>query len=296
MSDCIRGCLTPRRHVSDCPDDECFGCQPRPAEHGLLCTGCHRRLRNLVRSLWVQWALLEVTAGAASEQILTAETEARTHQPPRTDSAAPYPSALYAKQVTASASESEPVRIAALDAAQELSDWLSQVLEVVIAVHDLTGPKRLTLLDQDPRRWKWHPVTETGAASDFDPIVTYRGRGEVMRGQYLLTDPPEVFEVKSGADFLLAWLDRFEAMDLVGDELETLGQIMSRSHALAPWREDATRLPGIPCPGCQRLSLMRFGGDEDVQCTTPYCREVIPPERYGIWVRMLADEHREVRA
>jgi len=291
VTHCTRGCTRARQHVSDCPDEECRGCLPREAEYGLLCFPCHSRLRNLLRALAVQHDLLLATAGKSNEQVLTVETIAKTHQPPRTSSDGKFP-APYARTTTIAMSQSEPVRLAALDAAQELADWLSQVVEMVVQTHDLRGPRRLTT-KADPRQWKWHPISDDGGVSDYDPIVTHRDEREVMRGQYILTDPPACFEVHTAADFLLAWLDRFEAMEVVGDEMEAFGKVMSQAHALAPWREQATRLPGIPCPGCQRLSLMRFGGDEDVQCTTPYCREVITPGRYLIWTRMLADEHRE---
>jgi len=286
---CIRGCSVARQHAIDCDSDQCRGCLPRPATNGLLCYPCHSRLANLVRAIAVQHELLLVTAGKSHEQVLTVETTARTHQPPRVTSDGKY-SAPFARTTTASMSQSEPVRLAALDAADELSDWLSQVVETIVQAHDLTGPKRLTTKG-DPRQWKWHALTVTGAVSDFDPIVRHGFGRDAMRGQYLLTDPPARFEVKSAAGFLLAWLDRFEVMDCVGDELESFGAIMSQCHSLAPWREEMARLTGIPCPACHANALARFGGDENVTCIR--CNESIPPERYGLWVRMLADANAE---
>lgn len=286
---CVRGCALPGQHYGDCTDEDCRGCLPRRAEHGHLCHSCHRRLRNLVRSISVQHDLLRATAGDIAPQVLTAETQAKIHTSPRTDSGQPYPATLYAKSVTVSASESEPVRVGAHDAAQELADWLSRVVDLVVAEHHALGPERLRR-GGDGREWKWHALTAFGAVSDFDPIVKHGYGSEVMRGQYILTDPPPAYVTRPAADWLYAWLDRLEALECVGDEFEYLGALMSRCHALAPWREEAARVPGIPCPGCQRLSLMRFGGDEDIQCTTPYCRETISPDRYAIWVRMLVDE------
>ena len=286
---CIRGCSLIGQHYSDCTEEGCRGCLPRRAEHGHLCHSCHRRLRNLVRSITVQHDLLRATAGDIAPQALTAETQAKILTSPRTDSGQPYPPTLYAKAVTVSASESEPVRLGAHDAAQELADWLSRVVDLIVSEHSAIGPERLRK-GGDGREWKWHPLTSDGYASDFDPPVKHQDEREVMRGQYLLTDPPPAYAVTPAASWLYAWLDRFEALDMVGDELEYLGEVMSRCHALAPWREEAARVPGIPCPGCKRLSLMRFGGDEDIQCTTPYCRETISPGRYAIWVRMLVDE------
>ena len=47
-STCIRGCTRGRRHLTDCDDRECGGCEPRRAEHGLLCWPCHRRFELML--------------------------------------------------------------------------------------------------------------------------------------------------------------------------------------------------------------------------------------------------------
>jgi hypothetical protein len=39
-------CRMARRHLDSCADDHCRGCLPRPATHGLLCDGDHRRLER----------------------------------------------------------------------------------------------------------------------------------------------------------------------------------------------------------------------------------------------------------
>lgn len=284
---CIRACLAPRKHATDCEGDECKGCLPRTASNGLLCYPCHYRLRELLQVAAVQHGMLLATAGKSEEQTFTVETIAKTHQPPRTSSDGKF-SAPYARTVTVAMSQSEPVRLAALDAAQALSDWISQVTEAVVQQHNLTGPGRLRTAG-DPREWKWHPVGSDGAASDYDPLVKIGHGREATWGQYILTDPPATFEVGTASNFLLAWLDRLEGMDFIGDELEVLAETMSQCHSLAPWREEMARLTGIPCPGCHANSLARFGGDENVTCIR--CNESIPPDRYGMWIRMLHDEH-----
>ena len=290
MTACIRGCLRARAHATDCPGDDCMGCMPRPAEHGLLCFGCHSRLRNLLQNAHGQWVLLLGTAGKSMEQILSAETTAKTHQQPRTTSDGRFP-APFARMV-ATAAKSEPVRIAAMDAAQELADWLSRVVELVIEAHNLLGPRRLPNprdAEGDERAWKWRSVSDvTGTKSKYDPVVTRSDGRETMVGQWVLTDPDSTFAVDVAADFLLAWLDRFEAMDLIGDELEAFSEVMSQGHALAPWRVQVARLTGIPCPECHRPTLVRYGGDEDVTCLK--CRATIGPGRYAIWTRMLAEK------
>ena len=41
MTTCSRGCINWRRHIDDCEDETCRGCEPREAEHGTLCETCH---------------------------------------------------------------------------------------------------------------------------------------------------------------------------------------------------------------------------------------------------------------
>lgn len=45
---CARGCRRPRWHAPGCSDGDCGGCAARPAEHGVLCDGCHHRLRLML--------------------------------------------------------------------------------------------------------------------------------------------------------------------------------------------------------------------------------------------------------
>lgn len=279
-----------RRHATDCQgEQDCPGCLPRPAQHGHLCYGCHSRLRNLLQAAHGQWVLLLVTAGKSSEQVLTAETTARTHQNPRLSSDAPFPGP-FAKMSTTATSASEPVRLAAIDAAQALADWLSEMVERVVATHNLAGPRPLRTGEEDRREWKWHPVYPDGTPTyAHDPVRTFHGdHGETECGQYVLTDPPEVFAVDTASNFLLAWLDRMEYLETVGDDIEELHEVMSQAHALAPWREQVARLKGIPCPECHRCTLVRYGGDEDVTCLR--CRATMTPARYSIWTRMLAEQ------
>jgi hypothetical protein len=61
---------------------------------------------------------------------------------------------------------------------------------------------------------------------------------------------------------------------------------------LAPWREEAARLKGIECPQCHAIALVRYGGDEHVTCQR--CNAHIEPDRYAIWVRVLANERKAV--
>jgi hypothetical protein len=92
---------------------------------------------------------------------------------------------------------------------------------------------------------------------------------------------------EADAKFLLTWLSRLERQEWIGDWWTALAETMSACHALAPWRPEMRRCYGIACPECEETNLVVFGGDEDVTCLS--CRTMIPPDRYLIWTRILAD-------
>ena len=94
--------------------------------------------------------------------------------------------------------------------------------------------------------------------------------------------------IAADAEFLLRWLPGIERLEWVGDWWAELAETLSDAHALAPWRPTARRVHGIPCPACEEVNLVVFGGEEDVTCGS--CREMIPPERYAIWVAVLNSE------
>lgn len=92
----------------------------------------------------------------------------------------------------------------------------------------------------------------------------------------------------SNAKFLLSWLSTIERFEWIGDWFEEMAETLSDAHVLAPWRPAATRVPKIECPSCSRMTLVHFGGEEDVTCTS--CRDQFDPTRYGIWEKMLESE------
>jgi ribosomal protein S27E len=89
---------------------------------------------------------------------------------------------------------------------------------------------------------------------------------------------------------MLRWLDaqlaEVEQHDFIAAMWQEWSDLMSRSHAVAPWRADPRRLVGVPCPGCHRRTLVIFGGEIDARCTT--CRTVILHQHYGLWVQIVA--------
>jgi hypothetical protein len=102
------------------------------------------------------------------------------------------------------------------------------------------------------------------------------------------TRGPDRHSVKADAAYLGSWLYRIEDDEWIGDMWTELADTMRDAHALAPWRPEAKRIKGIPCPRCETCSLILFGGETDVQCLG--CGEVLPPERYEIWTKIAAEE------
>lgn len=260
---CVRGCTAPRRHVFTegtgraCGED-CTGCLPRSAEYGRLCFDCHKRLKRMLTEAPGQHAILVADVAPSFAQHLHAETQARIRTQWRTDTSQPYPDGLYANPQGGSPQESEPLRVACLDHAQQLSDWLSSYVERVCDDYAMVGPtKALNGPESDPTRCA-HP--------------TWR------------------FKVTTACAWLLEQIERLEWYDAVGDDFEELNSIMGQAHALRPWRDQVARIPGVPCPNCHRTTLVRYGGEEDVECQTKWCESVFTPARYGVWVRMLAQD------
>ncbi len=94
----------------------------------------------------------------------------------------------------------------------------------------------------------------------------------------------------STAKFLRKWLTTVETLEWVTDLYDELADLTRLTHAHTPWAPEVRRVRGIPCPECHSTALVVYGGQTDVTCAE--CRLVIPESRYGIWTRMLADEHR----
>lgn len=263
---CARGCTVPRQHWSDCEDrDECRGCLPRSAEHGRLCLACHRRLLQWIDIATPQIELLRAVTGKVLPGALpdVVETNARIVTAWRTDSGQSFPSGLFAKSTTVAHNESEPIRTEALDLAQDIEDWLSEQVEMLVEMGDMAGPKKAS----------------TGASRDG-----------MQRPGYVV---PDSFLAPTACRWLGAQISRLESVEHIGDLWMELGEKMSRAHGLAPWRKAASSLDGISCPHCQRMSLVLYGGDDFVSCTTQWCGETFSWDRYAIWVQMLLGEREE---
>ena len=270
MPKCARGCTIARRHRTDCEDrDECRGCLPRDAEHGRLCYGCHVQLVDWLDHAAAQHAMLLASTAPADQPDYSAVTTAKIGDGLRMDATEPF-QGPYA--TTKPSSEgSAPLRMACIETAEELSDWLAQLIERVCEQYRLSGPD---------------PMRNTRGA----PYGRWQ-RSDYADGEMVWREPPVRFMAHSACRWLVAQVARVEDLPEVGDLYEDLGRVMAQAHSLAPWREQVARLRGIACPECHAHALVRFGGHEHVTCQR--CAAKIQPGRYNIWVRQLVEEARE---
>lgn len=294
---CSRGCTNARRHIEECEDwDTCHGCAPRPATHGLLCESCHADLMLVLTDAPRQVAELAASVEPSMQWSLTAQPASGKVGPRLTSGGPDYITAARSRMTPG---EVEAIRIACLDVARELEDVLSEVVEMVASSWGCEGPAQLRTTDGDMRRKVWRPVWPDGSPrTDHAVLVTYRGDdGSVEQGQYEWTEPPARFAVDTACRWLREQMLRVELTDGMGDTLETLRDVMSRAHSLAPWREPGRSLHGVPCPRCHRCSLVLYNsppgkaGTPDAlpqaRCEAYMCRVVWPWDKIALWARVL---------
>ncbi len=206
------------------------------------------------------------------------------HISPRTDDSQPHYIGV-AKGVP-SADAVEPIRLPALDAARELEDLISQMVERLAEDYQITAPEALRNAADDMRRKRWFPTFSVGTPRlEYERIVSHlrrsqrQGRERAVR----MGRPAAQYEVRTGAAWLRGHLLRLEHQDGIGDDLESrrrrwsgaLARTVAASVVAPAWH---------PCPECKRMSLVLYGGMEDVVCEA--CNAVLPWSRYAVWVAM----------
>ncbi len=259
--------------------------------HGLLCESCCLDLVLVLTDAPRQVSELAANLEPSMQWALTAQPAAATVKP-RINSSAP--DFIKAARSSMSVSDTEAIRSACLDAGRAIEDALSALVEHVADEWGESGPARVRAAAErdDARALKWHPAYPDGRPTfRADPLVTRHGDGgEVEQGQYVWEDPPERFAVATACRWLREQLRRVSHTEGIGDALEHLGDLMSRGHALAPWREPSQPLRGVPCPQCHRMSLHFFPDSAMAKCQAMMCGKAYPWARIAIWTRVLEDD------
>lgn len=132
--------------------------------------------------------------------------------------------------------------------------------------------------------------TDIPAPVDFD-VIDHREQIRAVLAGWVdaLVDAtsltgPDKLDAPTCAGYLLTHLTAVENQQWVGEAFTEFAEATTQAHALAPWRPERKPVRGIPCPSCEHLTLVVYGGEEDVTCTR--CREIMTPGRYAIWTRM----------
>lgn len=122
---CTRGCIRKRHHLTDCADEECRGCEPRRADHGLLCWPCHRRLALMLDQAEIteRWLNGNLPAGMQAARGREDYEQVRSHKEPPT-----------------------PLNLAILDVRMLLGDQLACWADNLTADRQLTGPKQHSIV------------------------------------------------------------------------------------------------------------------------------------------------------
>lgn len=101
---------------------------------------------------------------------------------------------------------------------------------------------------------------------------------------------PDRYELRTACGYLGSWINEIATWEPIADMWDELATLMSRAHALAPWKREAHRCNGVPCPDCGTTELMVYDGDDVVTCR--HCSITFHRDEYARWVTVLADQAR----
>lgn len=257
MTACIRGCGIRGQHLTDCAGDDCRGCLPRPAEHGLLCAWDWTRLNGDV---------VEAASLVRHLRDDVADPESAGSSAPATDGPRAY----------RDPSEGS-VLSDAIGAADEVHATLAEVAAVILDAHPgrLTGP------------------SEVGAWRTRQTLATDGVTGE----QYVIPSRIVGVRDPIATDNLVAWmlplLPWVAEQEWVVDVRADLATIVRTTHARWPLEADhrGRRLP-MPCPTCHTIALhlspaIPARPTTIVTCTNPECARMFTEDEWD----HLRDQH-----
>lgn len=155
-------------------------------------------------------------------------------------------------------------------------------LPIAVDRHDLTAPARNVHLVGDDQ------VGYDSVAGELDFWV--RDWREARGGQERLPDP----EVRT----LALWLERraedaCDSHPAVDEMFDALGRLTATMRRLLGEVEVPDYKQGVPCRRCDAMALVRVNGSDWIECTG--CPELLSPEEYGRWTKLLAEQAKTTR-
>lgn len=139
ITTCVRGCVRARRHLTDCDDSQCTGCEPRLAQHGFLCWPCHRRFELMLEQAEIAERWLTGNLGSGIKAARGREDHERRGS---------------AKEAPA------PLNVAILDVRQQMRDQLAAWVDDLCEHTGLSGPGRHTLIGDTRYLLTWLSTVE----------------------------------------------------------------------------------------------------------------------------------------
>lgn len=299
-SPCAAGCVSLGRHVDDCPcsapghkpahEDHCDGCASRPAEFGVLCRGCHRRLARTLTDAPDVVAHLRANVAPSWQQ----------------GDGGP---------VSGSREAPAPLSLDALDAADALqaaiASWVVEIIELhppVPRVVEVTIPpwRPRQVLRQErlvpPARFDDVRWSRSYTLTDEDGQVHVQGGRPIgVHGDDALDQADVCADLCSWLRRLLAWI---EAQPWSGDMARELDSMLTTSLYRWPLEPRGHRIEQVPCPSCEHLTLWWtppavYRASSSVQCEREDCLHVIPEVSWPLYARRIEEakriEQREAR-
>ena len=285
---CAGGCTSLGSHQPQCPcagpghkpahDDHCDGCQPRPAEFGVLCRGCHRRLTRALAD--VPDLVLHLRAHVApSWQVSDGGSVSGTREAPA------------------------PLSLDAVDAADELvaavASWVVEVLEVHPEI------PRIVVVDGRERRVVERivppPRLDDVRWSRSYTQVDVDGRVYVQRPRPIGAQAEDNYAHGDVVRDLCSWLRRhlgwIEEQAWSPALARELDDLVRTDLARWPFEPRGHRIEQVPCPSCENLTLWwsppsAYLHESVVRCEREDCLHEIPEVSWPRYARRIEDARR----
>jgi len=155
---------------------------------------------------------------------------------------------------------------------------------------DLTLPAHGDNLTAHGKFWWEDQIGHLSVAMELDLIV------RAWAGELEHRLPAPTVPVLAGwLTDRVGWAcDHYPGVDV---DAQTLSDLRGKLRAMLGETEQRPERMGAPCPGCDRVTLIRRPGEDKVECGHEDCRRVLTADEYDRWSRLtLADRAERMAA